>query len=133
MNYGNSIKLTNCIEIRKPIDNKSLYMRVFYLYCTFARNGYNLILISRQRFKEAFLLTFVASFVLSDSKYLDLNRKGSDKNLCNLEIFARHPPNFDMLTTALSPGQAFNRNAYIICRIRNAVHQYHIKIVQGLS
>ena len=39
---------------------------------------------------------------MSDSKYLDLNREDSDKNLCHLEIFAGHPSNFDMLTTPLA-------------------------------
>ena len=33
---------------------------------------------------------------MSDSKYLNLNRKDSDKNLCYSEIFVRHLPNFDM-------------------------------------
>ena len=118
MNYGNSIKLANCIEARKHIDNKSLYIRVFYLYNTFAHYGYSLILISQPDFKRASLLIFVASFVLSDSKYLDLNQKGSDKSLRHSEIFVLHSPhhpNFDMLARVLSPGQAFNRKAYISC------------------
>ena len=64
-------------------------MLVFYLHDTFAHNGYNFI--SHPDFKQASLLIFVASFVLSDSKYFDVNRKDSDKNLCYSEIFARHP------------------------------------------
>ena len=53
MSHGNSIKLTNCIEVRKHIDNKSLYRRVFYLYDIFAHNGYTFILISHPDFKQA--------------------------------------------------------------------------------
>ena len=79
-------------------------MRVFYLYDTFAHNGYTFSLISHPDVEQASLLIFVASFVLSDSRYLYLNRKDADKHLWHSEIFARPlpPSNFDMQATVLT-------------------------------
>ena len=51
--YLNEVNYGNCIEVRKHIDNKSLYLRVFYLYDTFAHNGYSYILISHPNFKQS--------------------------------------------------------------------------------
>ena len=67
-------------------------MQVFYLYDTFTHNRYTFILISHPNFKQASLLIFVTSFVLSDNKYLDLNWKDLDKSLCHWKFLLGTPP-----------------------------------------
>ena len=83
------------MKVRKHIDNKSLYMRVFYLYDTFAHNECTFILISHLDFKQpssGLRLPTSSKPERFGQKPLSFGNFGS----------AQTPhPNFDRLTTTL--------------------------------